>query len=118
MFFQELIKSSSIPKSAWKTGVSRFVWILSSLVCDVPHLPKLFAKGVLIPLVDAHLIDIKSINWLAPPSGDEDDYIESEGNFKVMAHYLLVKNPKDMAAWFATNCKVFLEEKYVDAVSD
>jgi hypothetical protein len=87
-------------------------------VCDVPHIPKLFARGVLTPLVDAQLIDIKSINWLAPPSEDEDDYIEVEGNFKVMAHYLLLKNPKDMAAWFATNCKVFLEKTCVEAVSD
>lgn len=118
-FFQELIKSGIIPKGAWNTGISRFVQILPSLVCDVPHLPKLFANFVLISLVDAKLIDIKSINWLATDKGDdEDDYIESEGNFKVMAHYMLAKNPKDMGAWFADNCKVFLEGAYKDAVCD
>lgn len=88
-------------------------------MCDVPHLPKLFANFVLIALVDAKLIEIKAINWLATPSGeDEDDYVECEGNFKVMAHYLLAKKPSNMGAWFADNCKVFFEDTYKDAIQD
>jgi len=118
-FFHELIKSNTIPKSAWNTAVSKYVQILPSLVCDVPHLPKLFANMVLIPLVDAKLIEVKNINWLATPGEeDEDDYIESEGNFKVMAHYLLAKEPSNMSAWFADNCKVFFGETYKEAITD
>jgi len=78
-------------------------------------LPKLFTKGVLIPLVDAGMIEIKSIKWMAPVE-EEDDYVESEGHFKVMAHFIHAK--KLDATWFASNCKVFLEKTYVEAVSD
>jgi len=35
-----------------------------------------------------------------------------------MAHYLLIKSPKEMPTWFATNCKAFLEQTYLDAVND
>merc|ERR1711957_229784 len=91
-FWNELIKSSTIPK--------------------------LFAMGVLIPLVDAQLIEIKSINWLPP--AEEDDYVEVEGNFRVMAHFLNAKynDTKEMSAWFNANCKVFMEDRFTDAVSD
>lgn len=84
----------------------------------MPHLPKLFAMGVLIPLVDAQLIEIKSINWLPP--AEEDDYVEVEGNFRVMAHFLNAKynDTKEMSAWFNANCKVFMEDRFTDAVSD
>jgi len=118
-FWNELIKSNTIHKSAWNQGISRFIHILPGLVCDVPHLPKLFAMGVLIPLVDAQLIEIKSINWLPP--AEEDDYVEVEGNFRVMAHFLNAKhgsNTKEMSAWFKANCKVFMEDRFIEAVSD
>jgi len=65
------------------------------------------------------LIEIKSINWLPP--AEEDDYVEVEGNFRVMAHFLNARhgsNTKEMSAWFKANCKVFMEDRFTEAMNE
>jgi len=58
-FFEEMIKAKIVPGAAYVGGISRFVQILCSLVADVPALPSVFANGVLMPLINAKLIDLK-----------------------------------------------------------
>lgn len=115
-----MIKSKMVPASAFAPGVSRFAQILCSLVADVPALPKLFTQGVLIPCINAGVVQLKQMKWQGPPEDPDDDFIEVEGHYIVMAHVItsdLCKGSKaDKMKWFSTNVPTMTEKTYVDAV--
>jgi len=57
------------------------------LVADVPALPKLFANYVLLPLINNKMLELKQIKWNKEMT-EEEDYLEVEGHYKVMAHVM------------------------------
>jgi len=58
-----MIKAKVIVGAAYAGGVSRFMQIFCGLVSDMPKLPKQFASGVLIPMIEEKVIDLKNIKW-------------------------------------------------------
>lgn len=93
LFITDMSLSKTINQKSINGGISRFAQILCGLVADVPALPKLFANYVLLPLMQNKMLELKQIKWnkemtKEDPEAEEEDYIEVEGHYKVMAHVM------------------------------
>jgi hypothetical protein len=121
-FFTEMIKSKMVPVGAFVGGVSRFLQILCGLVADVPALPKLFTNGVLMPCINAQAFKFSQIKWQAPPQEGEEDYLEVEGHYIVMANVIVDQckgmSIEDKKKWFKTNVPLMTEDTYLEAVPE
>lgn len=112
-----MIKARCIVSAAYAGGVSRFMQIFCGLVSDMPKLPKLFASGVLIPMIEEKVIDLKNIKWC---ENLEDEDLEVEGHYILMAH-VMVKVGRGMSVadktkWFKDNVPTMTTKEYYGGV--
>jgi len=114
-----LIKAKVVINVAFVGGVSRFMQVFCGLVSDIPALPKQFASGVLIPMIEEKVIDLKNIKW---QENMEDEDMEVEGHYIMMAH-VMVKVGRGMSVadktkWFKDNVPAMTTKEYYAGIMD
>jgi hypothetical protein len=63
-FMIALADSQIISAKSFTGGVSKFAQMVSGLAADVPHLCKLLARSVMMPLAAKNYLNIQEIKWV------------------------------------------------------
>jgi len=107
-FFVEVVKNKVFHPTAIAKGLSRYLWGMGDLVCDVPRLPLMFTMFVLTPIFNAGDLVLKSLVWVNPEMpADDMEYAQWEALYVVGSEILgllLEKHAKNEAV------KLFKEE--------
>lgn len=91
-------------------------------MADVPALPRLMTFGVLLPCINAKAFTFSAIKWQAPPQEGEEDFLEVEGHYIVMANVIMDQckgmSKEDKTKWFKTNAATMTEQAYLNGIPD
>lgn len=70
-FLKAWLESGSLQNENWKFVVRRSVTELENYVSELPELPSMLTKGLILPLIHQNIIQINDLQWFKEEEKDE-----------------------------------------------